>query len=81
MANFLLLLIAALLAALVVIQYRAYRKPIPAPIINIPAPAQQASFLHDVELHKEHRLCAECRLLVARYDHRGVCPNCVSEGK
>jgi hypothetical protein len=28
-----------------------------------------------------HIRCEECKLVVARYDERGVCHNCVSEGK
>lgn len=76
MDHILLVLIAALLAALVVIEIR--RKPQVVEKIIQAQPQQQA---HDVELHKKPILCAECRLVVVRYDHRGVCANCVSEGK
>jgi hypothetical protein len=31
--------------------------------------------------HPTHRGCEKCKLIVARYDERGVCANCIAEGK
>jgi hypothetical protein len=31
--------------------------------------------------HPTHRGCEKCKLIVARYDDRGVCANCIAEGK
>ena len=71
----------ALLLALVVLEVLQYRRK-PAVVERVVyQPAPQHAAFHDVELHKAHRKCAVCGLVVARYDERGVCANCVSEGK
>lgn len=74
--DYLLGLIALLLAAQILVSLKAKSKI----FVNLEIP-QVAQTLHHAELHKQAKSCHECGLSVVRYDERGVCANCVSEGK
>jgi hypothetical protein len=76
------LCVVLLLIALVAIEgLRLYFETRPIAVESTPVPPKVEHVEHRAVFHPQHRKCNECGLVVARYDERGVCANCVSEGK